>query len=216
MDAEQYRAAGLYDPDAPDAPGRLKLLEHLRDSGITIEGMIAAQARGSLHAALSDTQIRTGRIMSVDEVAAEVGVSAELLRKVTLAAGVPLADDDYRESDIETFELFAGGAQIFGDEATLQFTRAVGSSMARVADAAISLFIVEVEGPLLQEGAGEAPLAEAAEHATDALAGVPAVMGGLFRLHVEAAIRRQRIASRKGQEPGAFQLAVGFVDIAGF
>ena len=88
--------------------------------------------------------------------------------------------------------------------------------MARVADAAIALFIVEVEGPLLLEGAGQAPLAEAAEQATNALAGVPAVMGGLFRLHVEAAIRRQRVASRQGPEPGAFQLAVGFVDMAGF
>ena len=34
----------------------------------------------------------------------------------------------------------------------LQFTRAVGSSMARIADAALSMFLVNVEGPIVQDG----------------------------------------------------------------
>ena len=127
-----------------------------------------------------------------------------------------LADDNYRESDLDTFRLFAGSAGMFGEEATLQFTRAVGSSMARVADAALSLFLVNVEGPLVKEGAGAMPLAEASEEAVELLDVIPSLMGGLFRLHIQAAINRQRIANRSTEDPAIFRLAVGFVDLVGF
>ena len=74
--------------------------------------------------------------------------------------------------------------------------------MARVADAAISLFLVNVEGPLVQEGGGATPLAEAAEAAVELLDVIPPLMAGLFRLHVQAAINRQRIANRSTADPG--------------
>lgn len=216
MDAADYAAAGLYDPGASDAADRLALLEHLESRGISLAQMVAALEIGSLHAAATDATIRPGRTMSVHAVAAEVGVPVDLLRQVTLAAGLLLGDDDYREGDVDTFSLFAGGAGMFGEAATLQFTRAVGSSMARVADAALSLFLVNVEGPLMKEGAGETGLAEASEAAVEALDVVPSLMGGLFRLHIQAAINRQRIANNSSEDPGMFLLAVGFVDLVGF
>lgn len=216
MDAAAYEAAGLYDPDAPDAADRLELLEHLEARGVSVPQMVAALERGSLHAALTDLQIRPGQVMTAEEVAAEVGVPVPLLRRITLAAGVNLGDDDYRESDLETFGLFAGGAGMFGEESTLQFTRAVGSSMARIADAALAMFLVSVEGPLVKEGAGAMPLAVASEEAVAALDVIPSLMSGLFRLHVQAAISRQRIANRSTEDPTLFRLAIGFVDIVGF
>jgi class 3 adenylate cyclase len=216
MDLDAYRAAGLYDPEAPDASDRRALLEHLEGRGVSIEQMLAANEIGSLHAASTDIRIRPGRVMAAETLAAEIGVSPDLLRRVTLAAGLMIDDGDYRDTDVDTFGLFASGAGVFGEEATLQFTRAVGSSMARVADAAISLFLVNVEGPIVQQGRGATSLAEAADSAVDALEVVPALMGGLFRLHMQAAINRQRIAGDSSCEPGLFRLAVGFVDLVGF
>ncbi len=216
MDLAPYEAAGLYDPAAPDAADRLALLEHLEARGVSVPQMVAALEIGSLHAAATDNRIRPGRAMSAAAVADEVGIPELLLRRVTLAAGVLLEDDDYRESDVDTFKLFAGGAGMFGEEATLQFTRAVGSSMARVADAAISLFLVNVEGPLVQEGGGATSLAEAADSAVDSLEVIPSLMAGLFRLHMQAAISRQRSANKSSGDPGMFRLAVGFVDLVGF
>ena len=178
--------------------------------------MVAADEIGSLHAALTDMRIRPGAPLSVEAVAAEVGVSVELLRRITLAAGVRLDDDDYRVDDLDTFRLFAGGADMFGEEEVLQFTRAVGSSMARVADAALSLFLVNVEGPMMKEGAGAMPLAAASEEAVELLDVLPPLMAGLFRLHFQAATRRQRTANRSDQDPAMFRLAVGFVDLVGF
>lgn len=214
--AKEYQAAGLYDPDAPDAAARLALLEHLRAQGTSLEEMVAAQARDALHATASDQRIRPGRRMSVQEVAREVGISVDLLRTITVASGVVIPDDDYRETDIETFRLFAGAQHLFGEEALLQFTRVVGAAMARVAEAAVLLFIVNVEGPLKQQGAAPAEMAKAAELGVDSLSVVPTVMDGLFRLHVEAAIARQREAGRSERGPGLFELAVGFVDLVGF
>jgi adenylate cyclase len=216
MEAADFEAAGLYDPAAADASDRLKLLEHLDAQGLSLAQMVAADKIGSLHAAVTDMRIRPGRVATVEQIAEEAGIPVDLLRRITLAAGVMLADDNYRESDLETFRLFAGSAGMFGEEPTLQFTRAVGSSMARVADAALSLFLVNVEGPLVKEGAGAMPLAEASEEAVELLDVVPSLMGGLFRLHIQAAINRQRIANRSTEDPAIFRLAVGFVDLVGF
>src|SRR5258707_868120 len=101
MDTAAYEAAGLYDPDAPDAADRLALLEHLEARGVPIEIMIRSDAIGSLHAAATDAQIRPGRVISIDEIAERSGLSVELARSVLLAAGVRLDDDDYREADVE-------------------------------------------------------------------------------------------------------------------
>jgi adenylate cyclase len=217
MDADDYAAAGLYDPAAPDAAERLHLLEYLAARGMTIPEMLAAEERQALHAAASDARIRPGRRMTAQEVADAVGIPVELLEKVTLSAGVALAPDDYRSSDVDTFRLFAGGQAIFGEEQLLQFTRVVGSAMARVAEAALLLFLVNVESPLQREGAGPTALAEAADLGVDSLDAVPQVMDGLFRLHIQAAIHRQRQAGRaQGGGPDQFELAIGFVDLVGY
>jgi class 3 adenylate cyclase len=215
-DAAEFEAAGLYDPSAPDAADRLALLEHLDGAGVSVAQMVAALEGGSLHAALTDMLIRPGRVMTSDEVSAATGLSVDLLHRITLAAGVPIRDDGYRESDLDTFRIFGHGSGMFGEELVLQFTRAVGSSMARIADAALSMFLVNVEGPIVQEGGGGVPLAEASEEAVALLDVVPSLMAGLFRLHVQAAVGRQRIANRSTENPSLFRLAVGFVDLVGF
>jgi class 3 adenylate cyclase len=215
-DTQAFEAAGLYDPSDPNAEDRLALLRRLVGRGLTLDEMVAAHQRGALHAAWTDLHVRPGRVVDAPTVAARVGIPVELLHRILLASGVTLRDDDYRESDAETFQLFGDGAALFGEEATLQLTRVMGSAMARVADAALSMFLVNIEAPLRQSGAGEDSLAQATEVAVEALAEVPEVLAGLFRLHVQAAITRQRIASRSVPSPGLAALAVGFVDLVGF
>ncbi len=135
---------------------------------------------------------------------------------MVVAAGVRVADDDFRDADEQTFRLFALGAELFGDEPTLRFTRVMGAAMAGVADAAISLFLVAVEDPMLREGSDPVSRAKAAESATSALVEIPHVLDGFFRGHVELAIRRQRASTAYDAGPGAFRLAIGFVDLVGF
>lgn len=216
MDVARYQAAGLYDPDDAGAADRLALLEHLEAQGVSLEQMVAADADGSLHAASTDERLRPGLAVTAEEIAADANLSVELLRRITLAAGVVIPDDDYRAVDLEIFQIFAGAATMFGEAATLQFTRAVGSSMARVADAALSLFLVNVEAPLRKAGTTGTPLAVASETAVESLEVIPAMMAAFFRLHMQLAIRRQRIANASTSGPAVFRLAVGFVDLVGF
>ncbi len=39
---------------------------------------------------------------------------------------------------------------------------------------------------------------------------------GMFRLHIQAAVTRQRIVNRSTEDPSLFRLAIGFVDLVGF
>ena len=149
-------------------------------------------------------------------MAEAAGLSVDLLRRVVVAAGLRTADDDFRESDMQTFKLFALGAELFGDEPTLRFTRALGSALASVSDAAISLFLVSLEDPMLRNNTAQDVRAKATESAVDALIEIPGVMNGLFRSHVEESIKRQRASTAYDIAPGAFRLAIGFVDLVGF
>lgn len=205
-----------YDPEAPDAIERFALLQHLAEQGLDLDQLRAADAIGSLHAAGSDAAIRPGPRRTIQEVADAAGISVDLLRRVVLAAGLQIADDDFREADEHTFRLFGIGAELFGPEPTLRFTRAMGSALASVADAAISLFLVSVEDPMLRQGTEQVERAKATEVAVDALTEIPNVMGGLFRGHVEQAIRRQRASADHETAPGAYRLAIGFVDLVGY
>jgi len=216
VDTAEFEAAGLYDPTAADAPERLALLAHLAEQGVSIDAMRRADAVGSLHSAASDSTVRPGEPRTIEQVAEAAGLSVDLLRRVVVAAGVRIPDDDYRDSDERTFRLFALGAQLFGDDPTLRFTRVMGSALAGVADAAISLFLVAVEDPMLRQGSDPVTRAKAVESATAALVEIPNVMDGLFRGHVELAIRRQRASTAYEAGPGAFRLAIGFVDLVGF
>ena len=152
-----------------------------------------AAAIGSLHAAGSDQAVRPGPSISIGEVGEAAGVDVDMLRRVLVAAGVTVADDDFRPADVATFQLFAYAAAIFGPEATLRFIRAMGSALAQIADAAIvDLSSSQVEDRLVKGDTDELARALATEDATAQLVELPTVMDGLFRLHVEQAIRRQR------------------------
>jgi adenylate cyclase len=216
MEAADYEAAGLYDPEASDAPERLALLEHLAGQGVGIEQMQQADAIGSLHAAASDGSVRPGKRRTIEEIAPQARLTVEQLRRVVAAAGIRIADDDFRDVDVETFGLFALGRDLFGEEPLLRFTRVMGAALAGVADAAISLFLVAVEDPMLRGGAAPIDRARSTEDATAALDAIPPVLGGLFRSHVQLAIERQRASAVYDFAPSAFRLAIGFVDLVGF
>ncbi|MBK5287656.1 MAG: hypothetical protein JJE46_04225, partial [Acidimicrobiia bacterium] len=216
MDDQDFVAAGLLDAGSPEAEARRALLNHFVELGLSIEAMQHAAAIGSLHAAGSDAAIRPGPPVSIHEVAESAGLTVDMVRRVMTAAGLVVSDDDFRSADRETFTIFALGAALLGDEATLRFTRALGAALGQVAEAAISSFLVEVEAPIVQDRPDELTLARATENAVASLIAVPDVMDGLFRLHVVEAIRRQRASNAGSAGPGMFRLAVGFVDLVGF
>lgn len=217
--AADFAAAGLYDPTAPDAASRLALIEWLSANGISIAQMQEA-LRGtglSLTGLAADLKIRPGRRMSAREVATRTGLTVEQVLTLSLATGLPPRSAEeavYTDDSIATMAAFSTATSIFGEDATLRFLRVVGSSLARIAEAAVTLFQVNVEGPLRQAGGTDLELARENMRAIETLGDVRAMLQSLFSAHMERAVRYFRVGPRSSVD--TVPLAVGFVDLVGF
>jgi class 3 adenylate cyclase len=214
VDTADFERLGLHDPSAPGAETRLALLQYLVDRGATDDELVAAARDGHLPSlAIALMQRQFAPRITPRELAESGEIDLETFDRVWRAAGLPTLDPDARklfEWDREVFGAFAAGAAVFGEEATLQFTRVVGASLATIADAALAIFGVTLE-PTLETGErDELEYTKAAEAATAMLVNeVPAVITGLFRHHVEAA--RERYQAMGSGERAV--LAVGFLDV---
>jgi class 3 adenylate cyclase len=219
MGAADFEAAGLYDPAAPDAADRLALLEWMAGRGISIEQMVHAEREQGLTGLAGDLALHPpGPLLTLAELASRVGVSPERLEAIMLAIGMPPpkpGEAAFSEAALEGLRTFSSGAQLFGEEATLRFGRVVGASLARIAEAAVALFLVNVEAPIREAELGRLALARANLEAIGAIENVSTMMRTLLRAHIELAIRRLRRA-RAGELVDRGRLAVGFVDLVGF
>jgi adenylate cyclase len=216
--AAGYEAAGLYDPAAPNAVERLALLEWLSSQGATIEQMTHALRHASITGLAADLTLRPGNRLSLEEFSARVGVAPARIEEIRLASGLPPVEPDERpftDDDAASFLAFLTGEGIFGRTASLALARVIGSSLSRIAEACVSLFLVNVEAPIRETHGGEIALALANLRAIQALGTIPSVMQALLRSHLEVAIRRSRRARLDGL-PAMSRLAVGFVDLVGF
>src|SRR5262249_47516508 len=136
------------------------------------------------------------------------------IRRTAGLAGVERDERIFSGADVESFTNAAIGAAIFGIEGATHFGRVVGNSMARIAEAAASLFLVTVERPLVEDGAGELELIQAQAQGIELLDIVPRMMETLFRAHMMQVIRRGHADEHGGDTMPT--LAVGFVDLVGF
>ncbi len=218
-DLAEFEALGLYDPAAPNAEERRELLEWFSGRGISADDVAAVLARRrSLNAVAGDLVLRPGTRITAVEAAGRTGMPVEMIRRISLAVGLPVTGDEraYSPDDIQMIELFARGGELFGEVALEQFLRVVGSSLARIADAAGSLFLAEVETPLAARQASELALAQANLEAIEMLTPLRQVMDTLFLSHMEQAILRSEAAREHSTSLVTGYLCVGFVDLVGF
>ncbi len=211
MDVGTFEAAGLYDPEAPTAADRLTVLRFLEERGATLEQMVAADADGRLPALSADlAAFGSVERISVAEVAQRSGTSAARIRRMVLAQGLPVDDRTllpvFAVDDAVAFDL---GMSLFGDEATLAFTRVMGAAASRIVDAAISLFYAEVSPRL----ATELETVVANDRAGAVFALLPEVVGHLL----EQCFRQDsvRSTSRLGGGGQTATVGIGFVDLVG-
>ena len=219
MDAAEFEALGLYDPEAPDAADRLALLEWLADRGLSIGQIAEAGAAGRLTAIAGELALRPGPRLSMVEVAEGTDLTVEQIRQVSLTIGLPVEDAHeriYTPGDVEVFKLFSATTELFPESSLAQFVRVLGSSLARIADAAVSLFLADVETPITEAQEGELALARAQLEAIGALNLLTDHLETLFRAHMELAIRRNTAARAEATSKVTVYVAVGFVDLVGF
>jgi adenylate cyclase len=212
---DDYVALGLYNSGV-DALSRLELLDFLVELGATAEDL--RDYAKDLPGLASVLAIRVGsERLTGPEVAKRAGISYEQASQTWRALGLaeaPLDARVYTEANVKSARLTPAAAAVFGEEAVLQLTRVVGSCMARIADAVVSTFLINVELPLHDSEDIALPVARANAAAGSLL---PAFLQGMevtFRQHLLAA-RRSLVAFGEAQAAGfeTQHLAVGFADI---
>ena len=209
-----WEAAGLYDPTT-DAPQRLAVLEYLAGLGLSVDDIRAAAGIRLLNEVAAEKVLwdDAGPTLTLDEVAARAGVSLDLARLVMRASGIPDPGDQvrFRDAHVAVFEAYAVGAAFFGEEAIVQFARTVAAAAARVTDAAISLFNLNVLPQLDQAGAEEVERVRTAADAVRAFNVLPPAMDVLLREQFVTSLRR--FGMLDVGEGGAMTVAVAFVDL---
>ena len=215
----EYQAAGLYDPAAPNAAERLALLEWLVGRGVTIEQMLRTRRPdGALTGLAGDLVVNPGAHLRLADLAERAGLTVaevEAIRHMVGLAPVNPEELRFADRDVQSFAAFAVSRQLFGEQATRHFGHVMGSSLARIAEAVVSMFLVNVEGPLREAHGTELELAQANLRATEAAEAVPSVLQSVFRAHLEESIRRSRLA-KQGTSVGTVWMAIGFIDLVGF
>jgi hypothetical protein len=219
-DLAALEAAGLYDPNAENAAERLELLEWMLAQNVTTREVVDAAEDGSpLTGLVGDLIVRrSGEKITLDELAARAGMTRERAEQIRLAVGLTPAGDNERRfspEDIALFTSFDGASKIFGEAPVLQYMRVLGSSIARIAEATVSLFLLNVEGPIVERGGTELELARANLQVVERLATLPPLISSLLRAHVDIATRRMRTA-RPLRTMELFNMSVGFIDLVGF
>jgi adenylate cyclase len=224
MGPAEFEAAGLYDPEAPNAADHLALLDWLAGRGVTLEQMVTEYRAGQITALAGNLALEADRVLTLDELAARSGLTPARVVELGRAMGVPPVDAGaarpFGTDDLRAYTAIAVASELFGEEATRRFARVIGSSLGRLAEAAVWLFLENLEGPLRRSNGSELSLAQANLQAIEMLGLVPETMQGLFRQHVATAIRRMRAARGPGATAAGRVdtacFAVGFVDLVGF
>jgi adenylate cyclase len=206
----ELAAAGLYDPDDELAAQRLELIEYLLDLGATVEELVEAAPD---FARVASTRALRGRgeWFTQAEAAARAGVSAETCARMWRASGFPDPGPDAlvcTDEDVEVLRTFQAGTALLGEDVVLQIARVMGSSMARVADATVAAFVVNVAAPSLEDDPGGLSLARANTEAIMLLRQSSVAMDVIFRRHVELMQRPLGPGDQRVQH-----LAVGFADL---
>jgi class 3 adenylate cyclase len=217
MNAADFARAGLYDPDGPNAPDRLRLLVWLADRGATLEQMIEANRAGVLPYLAGGLALRPGPYLTMREVADRIGVPLAQVEAFRLAFGLPPVAPDaaaFTESEAELFGRFTSGIDLFGEKGMLRLARVLGSSLARITEAMVTTNREDRLTPLLSAGTSELAFAQANLRAIET-AGAPATMiQGLLPVHLELAASRLRRGRRSASAQTA-HACVGFVDLVG-
>ncbi len=191
-----------------------RIRRRLREAGATDAQLRAAADLDALYQLSGDVGNRpAGDAMSLREVAAASGVDLQVAAGFLHAAGLVATDVDapvWYSSDVEWMRSADAARALFGDEAVLALLRRAGGAMSQLANAASSVFRVN-----LAESAGVVAPMEVIERnlATRPLVDTFLdVLSQLYRYHSRLSFREEAVAA--GTFGELRRMSVGFVDLA--
>jgi class 3 adenylate cyclase len=209
-----FEALGVYDPGGPHAARRLELLEYLVSLGATADDLV--EYRDALPGLATVVLSRGGQALTLSEAVRRSGLPRAKLLRIIRAAGFAEPGPDDRMISERLADLAAGTAAaeaIFGEEAMLQLVRVMGSAMARLADAAVSVFLVNVEPAVRDADPVGLEVARANAQAVALVPTASVMLETLLRQHIIGA--RRSILGDRDDGYETQRMCVGFVDLVG-
>ncbi len=218
---EDFIAAGVYDPDAPNAAAWLELLDFLVDEvGASIPEIVYAREQGGELSLGAFRTLSAGRDrFTLSEAVTQAAIDADFALHLWRSAGFPEPRSFERRfgpADVEMFRLFEMLAGFVEREFVLQLARTMGEAVSRIADAEVALLRSNIEAPLALSNQYVDVARTYMQVAAELFPRVAEALDTLHRHHLLAIGRRY---SEVGAPPSALnvvQLAVGFADLAGF
>jgi adenylate cyclase len=189
----------------------------LRSLGATEQQITTAWHDCRIAGLAGDLVFAEGAHLTAGDLAARAGVSPQEVLLVWRTLGIVVPSEDLpmfseRDADFTCFLVQESPVGPYGDE----LLRVLGSSLSRVAEAAISIYVQT------QEPHDDVPESRLLAWAKNMVAVSSAAlrlgdgMGSVFSHHMRDAINRQRIAQADVSEKALHRLAVGFIDLVGF
>ena len=181
--------------------------------GATADDLVAY--RDELPGFASVVSIRGGAALTLAEAVERSGLPEEKLRRLMRASGFadPGPGDRVFSPDFVNLAATVTAAEaVFGEEAVLQLVRVMGSAIARIADATVSAFLVNVEPAARAADPVGLAVARANAEAGALLTSVGPALDVLLRQHVIAA-RRTVVGDVADAGYETRRLSVGFVDL---
>jgi adenylate cyclase len=215
--AAELEAAGLFDPDAPDAPQQLALLDYLLDVGATIDDLLAAKP-GELPVVATRIAMWGARPrLSLDEIADAAQIDRALVSTLWRAVGFPEPDPDpnvrvFSQQDVDLLVSLQGGIEFFGEEVTIQLARVLGAAAARVADASVSAFVANIIPRALEDDPSGLELTRANVESMVLLDGLTLGFDTLLRHQIERGFRPGEVIGRTSGID-LVRRSVGFADL---
>lgn len=220
MDVEALRAAGLYDPAAPGAPGRLELLTFLDDEGCTIEEMQIADGRGRLFALAGDKRIRPlVGLLTLREAAIRLEADPSVVHRAWRTFGLPdkgLDAPTLTDADVEALQTYLEVRAFLGEETALGVSRVVGAALARISEAESSAMRTGMQAIDVGVTGDEVVTARAYSAVTALVPRVGRMLDAMHRQHLEATRVHFEEIDREVEDRAAFRCGVGFADLSGF
>ena len=189
----------------------------LHSLGATDEQIEVARRECHFVGLAADLVLAKGAVLSAADLAARAGVRVEVVLSLWRTLGVIVPDEDRpmfsdRDAEFTTFILQTNPVGSHGDE----LLRVLGSSLTRVAEAAVAVYVQTVEPEMDLPDVDIAVWAKEMADVTAAAMRLGDSMGTIFSHHMRDAILRQRAAQSDVADRSLHRLAVGFIDLVGF
>ena len=157
----------------------------------------------------------TAARLTLAEYAAAADVEPELIARTGAPAGFPDPEPDvptFSHRDVEILAIMRAGIELLGEEVTIQMARVMGAAAARVADASVSAFVVNVIPQALEDDPSGLDLARANAESMVMIDGMTRGFDTFMRHHIERGFRPlEMVVGADGID--LVRRSIGFVDL---